>query len=89
MARFNDLRAANEAPRPTGLASEAFTARLLGELESMDSSGDFDWASDFLQSVHDQVQTGKPCTQAQLDGINRIRAKRNGSGDHWPEIEVY
>lgn len=81
--KFSDLHFSSTKP-PTTTLSKEYVEHFLMELEAMDSSGSFDWASETVQGIHDTVSESGQVTRGQLQAINNIRAKR---ADSWPEIE--
>jgi hypothetical protein len=52
---------------------------LLDKIESLQDSGDYEWADDTLSGIHDTVSKMEHCTEAQKTAVSNIENAGNRS----------
>ena len=63
-------------------------AEFLRRIEDLQNSGDYDWASDTLEGIHETVENTGTVTEAQQRAVDNIddggqRGRRRSRGSGW------
>lgn len=79
MARLEDLHLSNTLVGGGAASPEPAVQDFLDEIETLQSSGDYDWAGDTLAGIYDTVKASGRVTDGQRTAVRNIGASREAN----------